>query len=508
MQALVSENTFDHEAADVRFFYGSKDTGLAQYARVWVESAHDLVFGTNDTERGRLLSTGEFGLGMSPTAMFSVGDMSTAAVTSKSSGVARILLKNKQTTWNDETGIAIDFECNYTSDPVARIAAFQANGSSSGTTRDYTEIGFFVNADSTNNSYAALTEKMRITPVGVGFGTGGPTTLLTIKKPIDASAYGAGTRMIDFMSYYPGYDEDNVKASIYAGVSDKGTLNTNAGYLSFLVSDDTETLNEWVRIEKNGYTGFGTSDPDEQVTVYRSSAEDNELKIKNTYNGNYQPILRLEKTRGSDTGYVAAGNELGQIIFSGYDSGGTPARRTGAKIEVEVSSNAAANYETSLKFFTSDGSSDKTTEDMIINELGRVGIARTPSSHRIEVSGTAGLTTGTTWTNISDERVKKNITEYRKGLEEVKAMRFKEFDYNGEAFTQKGLHSIGIIAQELEMILPECVVDLNDKLRDGSRAKGFNPHPLWSVYGNAIKELARENEILRDRVSQLEELVA
>jgi len=111
-------------------------------------------------------------------------------------------------------------------------------------------------------------ERMRIDSSGnVGIGTSSPTTILTIKKPIDSAAYGSGTRMIDFKSYFPGYDESNVKSSIYSGVSDKGTHDTDGGYLAFLVSDDSETLNEHMRIEKNGNVGIGTDSPASALAV-------------------------------------------------------------------------------------------------------------------------------------------------------------------------------------------------------------------------------------------------
>jgi len=64
--------------------------------------------------------------------------------------------------------------------------------------------------------------------------------------------------MIDFKSYFPGYDTETVKASIYAGVSDKGQLNTTAGYLAFMTSDGG-TLGERMRIERSGSVLVGTT---------------------------------------------------------------------------------------------------------------------------------------------------------------------------------------------------------------------------------------------------------
>jgi hypothetical protein len=108
-------------------------------------------------------------------------------------------------------------------------------------------------------SSSSLNERMRITSSGnVGIGTTTPTTALTIRKVIDSAAYGSGTQMIDFKSYFPGYDTETVKASIYAGVSDKGQLNTTAGYLAFMTSDGG-TLGERMRIERSGSVLVGTT---------------------------------------------------------------------------------------------------------------------------------------------------------------------------------------------------------------------------------------------------------
>lgn len=102
-------------------------------------------------------------------------------------------------------------------------------------------------------------ESIRIDTNGnLGVGASSPTTILTIKKPIDSAAYGSGTRMIDFQSYYPGYDVDTVKASIYAGVSGIGTLNTQGGYLAFYTNNNG-TNAERMRIEKDGTIGIGTT---------------------------------------------------------------------------------------------------------------------------------------------------------------------------------------------------------------------------------------------------------
>ena len=66
------------------------------------------------------------------------------------------------------------------------------------------------------------TEPIILNPQGgrVGIGTTSPTTALTIRKAISSAAYGAQASMIEFKSYFTGYDTETVKSAIYSGVSD------------------------------------------------------------------------------------------------------------------------------------------------------------------------------------------------------------------------------------------------------------------------------------------------
>jgi len=56
---------------------------------------------------------------------------------------------------------------------------------------------------------------------------------------------------------------------------------------------------------------------------------------------------------------------------------------------------------------------------------------------------------------VSDERLKDNVKTIPNALDKVKALRGVEFDWN--ATSRKGKHDIGVIAQEVEEVLPEIV---------------------------------------------------
>jgi hypothetical protein len=186
----------------------------------------------------------------------------------------------------------------------------------------------------------------------VGIGTTSATTILTIRKPIDSSAYGAGTRMIDFKSFFPGFDTETVKASIYAGVSSILESRTDNGYLAFMTAD-TGVLYERLRIEKNGNVGIGT------ITSTAS------LEIARANSGGIGPYLFLRNNTS------VANNNAVQISFAG-NSGGNATTPTAAIRVTEVGAAAAT-----MSFHTYDGVSTF-AERMRITGLGYVTTPNQP----------------------------------------------------------------------------------------------------------------------------------
>lgn len=85
---------------------------------------------------------------------------------------------------------------------------------------------------------------------------------------------------------------------------------------------------------------------------------------------------------------------------------------------------------------------------------------------------------GGDYLNTSDERLKENIQDAEEGLEEVKAMRPVSFNYKDGAQDRRGL-----IAQELEQVLPQAV----KSGEQGYKAVSYNT--IIPVLIKAIQEL-------------------
>jgi len=67
---------------------------------------------------------------------------------------------------------------------------------------------------------------------------------------------------------------------------------------------------------------------------------------------------------------------------------------------------------------------------------------------------------GTTWSNPSDARMKRNVVDYTRGLDAICQLRPVAFEFNGAyGGVDTGETCYGYIAQEVEPIMPECVRD-------------------------------------------------
>jgi hypothetical protein len=100
---------------------------------------------------------------------------------------------------------------------------------------------------------------------------------------------------------------------------------------------------------------------------------------------------------------------------------------------------------------------------------------------------TAATISATTITETSDERLKSNIVPLTDALDIVKSL-------NGKAFTKDNKASIGLIAQQVQEVLPQVVITADDEIGTMS-----------VQYGNIVAVLI---EAIKEQQLQIEELKA
>jgi hypothetical protein len=118
----------------------------------------------------------------------------------------------------------------------------------------------------------------------------------------------------------------------------------------------------------------------------------------------------------------------------------------------------------------------------------------------LTITGQAIKPGGGAWSLPSDLRLKQDVRDFERGLDDLVRVRPVRFRYNGKAETPKDLDQVGIVAQELEQIFPSMVRRVSARLDDETSCDDlriYNGSELVYVMVNAIKELA-------GRVEQLE----
>ena len=103
----------------------------------------------------------------------------------------------------------------------------------------------------------------------------------------------------------------------------------------------------------------------------------------------------------------------------------------------------------------------------------------------LDMSDAGAATFNSNVTAFSDERLKDNIETLEDGLDKVEQLR-------GVTYTRDGRENIGVIAQEVEKILPEIVLTADDEMS----TKSVDYSRITAVLIEAVKELsARVKEL-------------
>lgn len=231
---------------------------------------------------------------------------------------------------------------------------------------------------------------------------------------------------------------------------------------------------EAMRIDSSGNVGIGTSSPAYPLDVSSSLASSLRAQVRNTFNGT------------SATSYFTLGNDSGASV-AGLLLGSTTNNVFGNNVlAVYNAANAA------VSFWTNN------TERMSITSTGSL----------ILVGSTAQKASGTSWSNPSDTRLKDNKQNYTKGLNELLQINVKTWEWNGKAGTTQGDVGIGVIADEIETILPNTIdtykAKLNEDDTEQTDVKRFDATEITWLLLNSVKEQQAIIEQLKARLTALE----
>ena len=141
--------------------------------------------------------------------------------------------------------------------------------------------------------------------------------------------------------------------------------------------------------------------------------------------------------------------------------------------------------------------------------IGNTVVGKGDNTGLIYPPGGGGIYNGgntSTWNQTSDRRIKKNIEDNNTGLDAINKIRVRNFEYRTEdeitevpshaAIDKEGIQ-LGVIAQEIEEILPDVVTE------ESTGVKTVNPDNITWYLVNAVKELSTQVDELKAEIQTL-----
>lgn len=330
-----------------------------------------------------------------------------------------------------------------------------------------------------------------------------------------------------------------------SGTGTAGTLRSNGQTITSYLTIDTAATNNGVmsNLTGNGLR-FGGADfsSGESIASKRTAggnqfgldfytAYTNRMAIAANGNvgiGTTSPANKLDVS-GSirATSEISSGFALGASNSS--DEGGNlaltnPLKNTGSKMMTWRIFNMTGVYGDALRFWRYDlnGVSVGPTFNLLDNGnasfSGNVGLGVDILSDRLHVIGDIRIGTSggngclkafnatvLTGTCSSDLRFKRDVTPFSNSLHKVTQLQPVHFYWRAAEFPKKHFgkeQSYGLIAQEVEVVLPELV----SEDEQGYKQINYSKLPLLTI--QAIKELKAENDTLKEQNAALKKETA
>ena len=231
-----------------------------------------------------------------------------------------------------------------------------------------------------------------------------------------------------------------------------GSINGSAGSPSFRFNNDADT--GMYRTGANGL-GFSTGGTN------RMSLSDNGLAISRNANPNADTNMALN----------LSGSYGGGIHFTDTLHSGIWCLGSGTEMHFGVGGSTYAGLSGDQGLFMMHDNGDFHADEDVIAFSSSVG---------------------------SDKKFKKNIKDTSYGLSDVMKMRAVEYDWIEK---RKGKHDIGVIAQEIEEIIPEVVQDVKSIGGSEGTHKVVDYGKLASVLIKAIQEQQQQINELKEKLN-------
>lgn len=221
--------------------------------------------------------------------------------------------------------------------------------------------------------------------------------------------------------------------------------------------------------------------------------------------------VRFTNTSGVFTGYAVQNLGATATSYSGmlfYD-------QNGALGQFQGFNNGTHEYR--INNVASGGTINfmiASTSRFFVGSTGSIGINTSTPADRLQVVGdvrvgTAGANgcvknfagTGLVGVCTSDARLKRDITPFEPALEAMARLQPVNYYWRAKEFPERQFgdaRTYGLVAQDVEQVLPELVVTTED----GYKAVDYSKLPLLTI--QAIKELKAKNDGMQTTIASLQ----
>ena len=325
----------------------------------------------------------------------------------------------------------------------------------------------------------------------------------------EVSLYNAGVAKFQTTTTGVAATDGNKGAPGYSFISDlnTGMFSDTADVLQFTVGGDTNLkissgyldINQYIRHVGDADTYFGFTAANQFQVIAGGNTN---LNVQ----GNGVDLSYAGSTRlTTQTGGIAI---TGELITTG--DVGIGVTNPSYTLEVDGTMFSSGNFgnrndSQTIGIQFEPGSTSSTTMAVYSDELKVYFKGPNTTRFEFEEDGTAKKPGGGSWSSTSDERVKKDITSYTKGLTEILTIDPVNYKYNGKAGLPQEKQQVGVIAQDIQEVFPDAVETykalFNEDDKEETELLLFNPSELTFTLINAVKELKAEIELLKQQIN-------
>ena len=238
-------------------------------------------------------------------------------------------------------------------------------------------------------------------------------------------------------------------------------------------TDPYTNATEKIRITNTGDVGIGTTNPVSQLHIKKSTTLGPIIQLENAFNGSGADTLIRFGDSTENYSYSVGSDDSANSFRISYNG---------------TSYNGAVPGTNDFLVFNTSGNAEIPNGDLKVT-LGSIAVGNITNS---ATDGRIDASNDVVAFSTSDIRLKDNIKTIDKALDKVNSIQGIEFDWieKEEVHGNKG-HDIGVIAQEIEKILPDVVTT-----RD-SGYKAVKYEKIVPLLIEAIKDLSKQVDGLK-----------